>query len=170
MNTANANEVRPINAFQNTHFATKQLYHSKSIETSKKTTDEIRAYQMQAHDKNTGKKRALCLDEDANMIDQPPKKICHLFTVSTLGGYKYRKKDKQEEIKWKEYGHLPRPSTIRKYIGCSQQWKTPSLAFNFSPKARGYTAMASKIKNVPEIQSLEQGIALGFKVIKCNSL
>jgi hypothetical protein len=135
--------------------------------------DQVRPYHVDetsAHGSNNPKKRTLCLDEDTNIIEQPSKKTCNSLTASISRDYKHRKKDKQEEIKWKKDGHLPRLSTLRKYLGHSQQWKTPSLISNFRPKAGGYTAMAKNIIDLPEIQSLEQGIALDFKVIKCNGL
>jgi hypothetical protein len=143
------------------------------MESPKGTTNEARTChidEISPHNNIKGIKRALCLDEDANTNDQPLKRTRYLSTVPILRGYKHWKKDKQQEMKWNEYGHLPRLSTIRKYVGNSQQWKTPSLLSNFRPKTGGYTAMPNKIKNIPEIQTPEQGIALGFKVIKYNGL
>jgi hypothetical protein len=84
-------------------------------------------------------------------------------------GYKHSKENRQDEKKWKEYGHLPRKSTKRKYICSSQQWTIPSSIFNLTPKTGGYTAMPSKIKDMVEIQSVEHAISLGFNIIKYDS-
>jgi hypothetical protein len=84
-------------------------------------------------------------------------------------GHKHSKKNRQDEKKWKEYGHLPRKSTKRKYIRSLQQWTTSSSIFNFTPKTGGYTAMPSKIKDMVKIQSVEHAISLGFNIIKYDS-
>jgi hypothetical protein len=84
-------------------------------------------------------------------------------------GYNYSKKNRQDEKKWKEYGHLPRKLTRHKYIRSSQQWTTPSSIFNFTPKTGGYIAMPSKITDMVKIQSVEHAISLGFNIVKYDS-
>ena len=81
-------------------------------------------------------------------------------------GYKQQKKKWRDEKDWKEYGHLPRPSTNKKYVGKSQVWKMLTLVTSLRMNDGGYTARLSRFQNMGEVQLLEEAMALGFVLIK----
>jgi hypothetical protein len=83
--------------------------------------------------------------------------------------YKRWKKNEQEEKNWKEYGHLPRTSTKKKIFGNSQRWETSILTTDLRMDRGGYTARSSTFLKLPEIQSLDEAIALGFFVLKSSN-
>jgi hypothetical protein len=69
------------------------------------------------HGNNNNKKEGLSLDKHDNMTERPINKERNVPTVPILNnepGYKHSKKNRQDEKKWKEYGHLLRKLTKRK--------------------------------------------------------
>ena len=81
-------------------------------------------------------------------------------------GYKQQKKKWQDEKDWKEYGHLPKPSTNKKYVGNSQVWKTLTLVTSLCMNDGGYTVRSSHFQNMGKVQSLKEATALGFVLVK----
>jgi hypothetical protein len=121
---------------------------------------------------NSHKKRELSLEDDDNMAEQPPKKKNNDSPVlhrKNTDAYKRLKKAKEEEKHWIEYGHLPRPSTKQKIYGNSQVWKSLMLATDLRMDLGGYTSRSSKLLKLPEIQSLEEAISMGFVVLKSSN-
>jgi hypothetical protein len=156
------------------NFSIEDLFPTKTVEPSETVTDAVQSYHIgtiSTHG-NNNKKRGLLLDKHDNMTERPIKRKCNVPTVPILNnepGYKHSKKNRQDEKKWKEYGHLLRKLTKRKYMRSSQQWTTPLSIFNSTSKTGGYTAMPSKIKDMVKIQSVEHAISLGFNIIKYDS-
>jgi hypothetical protein len=138
--------------------------------------DEVAAYngdRTSTHGNDENSKRQLCLEESDDTSDRPPKKPCYTSNASTLNdkvGSKRRKKEKREEVDWKKHGHLPRPSTKRKYVNNSLEWKTPFTISDLQMKFGGYSSKSSRFQNVPDVQSLDEAIALGLVLVKSSSL
>lgn len=111
--------------------------------------------------------------EELDTYDRPQKKVFNYPDVPTPSIrklYRLSRKREQEKKNWDKCGHVPRPSTKEKYVGGSQPWKTSVIATKLSMKAGGYTSTPSSFKNLPEIQSLEEATALGFIIVKSESL
>jgi hypothetical protein len=121
---------------------------------------------------NTAKKRPLYIEECDNTNKQQPKKKGNEprgLSLKKDQRYKLWKKAKQEEKHWRKYGHTPRRSTKQKTIGNSQAWKTSFLTTDLRMNFGGYTARSSRFLNLPEIQSLDEAISLGFVVLKSSN-
>lgn len=118
-------------------------------------------------------KRPSCPEDKGDVSDRPSKKARNTFSPPVLpgkGGFKRRKKEKREEADWKKYGHLSRPSTKRKYINTSQVHKTSCIVSNLPIKKGGYTSKPSNFKDTPEVQTLDDALALGLVLVKYSSL
>lgn len=89
-----------------------------------------------------------------------------LITSDKKPKYNSRKKKWRKEKKWAKYGHLPSSSTKEKFIDNAKVWKISTLVSDLRMKDGGYTAMPSCFRNMPEIQSLEEAISLGFLLVK----
>lgn len=122
---------------------------------------------------NSSVKRELPLDEEDNIAERPPKKGCTDLATTSLTirqALRRSRKKRQEEEHWKEYGHLPRPSTTKKYVSGSQVWKTSLLITKLRMCDGGYTSRANNFQNVTEIQSLDDAMSRGFVLIKSQNL
>jgi hypothetical protein len=104
---------------------------------------------------------------------RPAKKIPSKSSVPNSAirqAYKHSKKQKNDEEDWKKYGHLPRLSTVKKYVSSSKVWKTQSSIADFHMDSGGYTARKFNLQNASGIISLEDAQRLGFVVVKSESL
>lgn len=151
------------------------LFNTATIEACENARDEAESYcdndDTTYGDNGSAKKRLRT--EEHCIHDQPQKtkqNVSNVPTPTIRKLYRLSRKREQEKKNWDKYGHLPRPSTKEKYIGSSRPWKSSLIATNLSMKAGGYTSMPSGFKHLPDIQSLEEAKALGFIIVKSETL
>lgn len=84
--------------------------------------------------------------------------------------YRRMKKNKQERNYWDRNGHLLRTSTSQKYVSTSKEWKTSSSITDFRVKDGGYTSRSRNFDDLPEIESLEDAVSVGFLLVKSENL
>lgn len=156
-------------------FSLQDLYDTRIIETYEIEKDEETIYSDKeepngGNNINTKRKFRPEIEE---IIELPCLKKGRDLTKSSSNNklnYKHRKKKIQDEKDWKEYGHLPRPTVKKNYIGNSKEWKTSLIETDLRLNLGGYTAKLTDFSNAPEIQTLEDAIALGFVLVKSDTL
>ena len=156
-------------------FSLQDLYDTRIIETYEIEKDEETIYSDEeepngGNNINTKRKFRPEIEE---IIELPCLKKGGDPTKSSSNNklnYKHWKKKIQDEKDWKDYGHLPRPTVKKNYIGNSKEWKTSLIETNLRLNLGGYTAKLTDFSNAPEIQTLEDAIALGFVLVKSDTL
>jgi hypothetical protein len=167
--------MEEINELQMTSFSLQELYDTRAIETGEVERDGETNYSDEEDPDrgNSSNTKRKFRPERGERIELPLLKRGGNPTKSSSTSefnYKHWKKRRHGEKDWKEHGHLPRPAVKKIYVGNSKEWKTSLIETSLRLNLGGYTAKLTDFSSMPEIQTLEDAIDLGFVLVKSDKL